>query len=253
MSPRKRNTPLAPVTISTEHCTPEVKQQIIEALPLLVDLSSEERRSVSPVFREIGFAAGERIAIEPVTLGEAGSSSQPVLFLVGAGLVKLLRTDYDGRDVVLEFLVTGDLFGGAVGADEDDLAVAHTAVCAFAVTGRDLQALFARRPAVASRMIEFTAARVRRLHERLHLLTGAPARSRILATLRSLAEKLGKPTPEGLLLEIPLSRDDLASLSGTTAETASRVVSALQREGHLTSGRRWITLKDGFPRSPGLD
>lgn len=251
MNRRKRDTPLTPVVITTEECTLDMKQRIIAALPLLQDLSSGELQDVHPVFRELGFAAGEHV--NAAQLGASGTPGERGLYVVGAGLVKLLRTDYEGREVVLDFLVTGEIFGSAVGAAEGDLTVAHTAACVFFVDESPLQDLFRRHPEVASRLIELTALRVQHLHERLHLLSGAPARSRVVAALQRLGEKLGKATRDGLLLEIPLSRDDLASLCGTTPETASRVVSALQREGHLKTGRRWITLAETFRQIPGLD
>jgi CRP/FNR family transcriptional regulator, nitrogen oxide reductase regulator len=246
MSEKRRETPLPPFAITTDECTFDMKRRIIAALPLLQDLSDEELRTVEPVFRELGFEAGERVL-------PARSSDLHGLSVVGAGFVKLIRGDYEGRDVVLDFLVTGEPFGPAVGSGSADLAIAHTAVCVFHVDGGELESLFRRRPQIASRLIELTAARVADLHDRLHLLSGASARTRIVATLRRLASKVGRPTRDGVLLEIPLSREDLASICGTTPETASRVVSALQRAGQLKTGRRWFTLTETFPHISAAD
>lgn len=243
MSERKRETPLKPVAITTEDCTPHLKQQIIAGLPFLQDLDDEELRVIGPKFRELGFGPGEMI-----DTGTTGG-----LFVVGAGLVKLQRSDYDGRDVVLDFLVTGEVFGPIVGYTAGDLATAHTAVCLFHVTAEQLNTLFNRRPSVASHVLEMTAARISLLHERLLLLSGATAKTRIVSTLIRLAQKVGIRSDEGILLQVPLSRENLAALCGTTTETTSRTVSALQRDGHLSTGRRWITLTDSFFDVFGLD
>lgn len=59
-----------------------------------------------------------------------------------------------------------------------------------------------------------------------------------------LAEKLGEPRPEGLLIQMPLSRPELAEMTGTTVETASRVMSQFQKEGLIRTGRQWVALAD---------
>ena len=242
MSERKRTTPLTPVAITTEECTLDMKRRIIVGLPFLHDVSGRELREVEPIFRELGFAAGQQI--------DTGAGRG--LFVVGAGLVKLVRSDYEGRDVVLDILVTGEFFGRMVGFSEVDVAVAHTAACVFHAGDQQLKRLFQRHPEIAVRLLEMTSARIGRLHERLHLLSGASARDRVVTTLQRLAEKVGVRSAKGILLQVPLSREDLAALSGTSTETASRIISALQREGLLAAGRRWITLRERFLESSGL-
>jgi CRP-like cAMP-binding protein len=48
----------------------------------------------------------------------------------------------------------------------------------------------------------------------------------------------------GLLIQLPLSRSDLAEMVGTTTESASRVMSQFQKEGLVRSGRRWVAITD---------
>ena len=59
------------------------------------------------------------------------------------------------------------------------------------------------------------------------------------------AEKVGKDRGrEGIMLEVPLSRADLAGLARSTPESVSRVMSRWKREGLVDSGRRWTALLD---------
>jgi CRP-like cAMP-binding protein len=71
---------------------------------------------------------------------------------------------------------------------------------------------------------------------------------RLAYTLLKLAEKFGQPKELGLLIQVPLSRDDLAEMAGTTTETASRVMSQFQKDGLIDSGRGWVavTNRDGL-------
>ncbi|MCT2032645.1 helix-turn-helix domain-containing protein [Dietzia cinnamea] len=48
----------------------------------------------------------------------------------------------------------------------------------------------------------------------------------------------------GTLLELPLTRSDLAGITGSTPESVSRVMSRLRREGIIDSGRRWTAVLD---------
>jgi CRP-like cAMP-binding protein len=48
----------------------------------------------------------------------------------------------------------------------------------------------------------------------------------------------------GVLIEVPLGREDLAAMTGTTTETASRVMSQFQKDGLIETGRQWVALKD---------
>jgi len=66
---------------------------------------------------------------------------------------------------------------------------------------------------------------------------------RIASLLLQLGEKLGVSSPEGLLIQMPLSRRDIAAMTGTTPETASRILSDLREADLIDSGRQWIALR----------
>ncbi|MNC95531.1 transcriptional regulator FixK [compost metagenome] len=57
-----------------------------------------------------------------------------------------------------------------------------------------------------------------------------------------LGEKLGEPHETGLLIQMPLSREDVATMVGSTPETASRVMTQLQKQGLIEKGRQWVAI-----------
>jgi CRP-like cAMP-binding protein len=67
---------------------------------------------------------------------------------------------------------------------------------------------------------------------------------RIAFTLLKLADKFGERQDDGLLIQTPLSRDDLAEMTGTTTESASRAVSQFQKAGWIDTGRQWVKITD---------
>jgi CRP/FNR family transcriptional regulator, cyclic AMP receptor protein len=69
-------------------------------------------------------------------------------------------------------------------------------------------------------------------------------RDRLIHFLLELAEKYGQRTPEGVLLGIKLSHQDLAGVIGSTRETVTVLLGELQREGRLSVKRRQVIVKD---------
>src|SRR5699024_5171176 len=71
------------------------------------------------------------------------------------------------------------------------------------------------------------------------------AMQRVAAALLRLADKFGQPRRDGsTLIQIPLTRADVAGMSGTTTETVSRIMSTLRADGIIESGRRWTAIVD---------
>src|SRR3546814_6315595 len=74
------------------------------------------------------------------------------------------------------------------------------------------------------------AARLERAQSHIHAIAAATSEQRVAAALVMLAERTGTPRKGSILLDVPLSRDDLASLTGTVSETVSRVLAQLRRD-----------------------
>ena len=63
-------------------------------------------------------------------------------------------------------------------------------------------------------------------------------------TLLRLARQTGQRTDEGVLLDLPLSRQDLGEMTGTTLYTVSRIVSSWEQQGFVQTGRERIVIRD---------
>lgn len=84
-----------------------------------------------------------------------------------------------------------------------------------------------------------------RLHgDRILNLEYRTVRERIISFLLSTSERFGKKTSDGLLIEVPLRHQDIASSINATRETTSRELSALERKGLLSTKQSYILLKD---------
>lgn len=236
---KRRKTPLEPEAIEPASCTVDRRLEILQQLPFFAGLSALDISSINRQFREYGYLPGETIYLS----GDAGTH----LYVVAAGKVKVLRHTVTGQDVLLDILMPGEFFGSltpVVGDVYPDTAQAQTAACVLAIGSHAFRTILQDYPSTALAVLDLTTVRLQDAQETVRQLSAHPVEQRIAVTLLKLADKLGQVTDEGLLIQMPLSRDDLAQMTATTTETASRIMSHFQREGLVRSGRQWVAISD---------
>jgi CRP-like cAMP-binding protein len=236
MSGRKKS-PLRLAPITPEACGVDLRLDILSRLPFFDGLSSVALEEINRLFRDHGYLAGEAIYY-------AGDPAD-ALYVVAAGRVKLARHTLGGQDVLLDVLGPADFFGHltpATGEGYPDTATALTAACVLRVGGDDFRSVLARFPSVALSLLDITARRLLESQELIRQLSADSAEQRVAHALLRLSEKLGEPSEVGTLIQMPLSREDLADMTGTTTETASRVMSHFQKQQLIQSGRQWVAI-----------
>ncbi|GGI02798.1 cAMP-binding protein [Egicoccus halophilus] len=168
------------------------------------------------------------------------------LYVVATGVVKLTGTSPDGTVVLLDVLGPGGFFGtlpalGGVTYAED--AWALTSGCLLSFTSDRFEAVLSGQPSVARAALVAIGQRLRVTQDRIERMASASAPARIASTLLTLAGRLGVDDGERVLIDVPLTREDLASLSGCAPETVSRSLAAWSRDGVVETGRRWVSLR----------
>lgn len=235
----RRTTPLQMEEIEPHTCTLEVRLALLARVPFFRRLSEADIRVVDRSFVNRSFAAGGLIY--------AAGDEAKRLYVLLAGRVKVVRHTLAGQDVVLDLLAPGEFFGTLSALGDDyypDTALAQTGCCAISVDAADFQAIMQRYPPVALAVLEIVQARLRSAQDVIHQLSAQPVEGRIAVTLLKLAARLGETQANRILIQTPLSRQDLADMAGTTLETASRVISQFRKEGLIESGRQWIAIVD---------
>ncbi len=220
-------------------CSVDLRLRILHGLPFFADLSHADIEQINRLFREYGYAPNETICL-------AGDPAER-LFVVADGRVKLMRHSLSGKNVLLDMLTPGEFFGSLAPLSDDvyaDSAEAQTPSCVLSIRTSDFRRLLEKHPKVALKVLEITATRLREAQERVRQLSALTVEGRVASVLLVLGKKLGKRTDVGLLIESPLTRDDLAAMTGTTAESASRVMSQFQKDGLIETGRKWVSILD---------
>lgn len=240
MQPRsQRATPVTPVEVSAAHCSPADVRRILHETPFFRDLPVDEMPEIASVFRQRHYHAGEPIY-------RAGDEAA-LLLIVAAGMVRIVRPTIDGQDVLLDFASPGTVFGSLQmlgDAKHTDDATALTESCILQATPEAFHELLTRYPAAAMATLGFVSARLREAHSTIEGLSAHPVPRRVATTLLKLADRVGREREGDVLIDMPLSRQDLADMTGATIETTSRVMSDLRGRGIVDSGRRWVSIVD---------
>ena len=172
-------------------------------------------------------------------------------YVVKSGHVKILRHSRTGRDVILELLGPGEVFGGVAVIEKRPYpaaAQATEAAIVLKIPGDAIAALAERHPAFVREMALMLGRRLRTAHDSVESLAVDPVEARLAAALLRLAEREGTRSKAGVTLPFHLTRQSLADMTGTTVETAIRVVSRWIRDGLVADegGRLVLGELDGL-------
>jgi CRP/FNR family transcriptional regulator, nitrogen oxide reductase regulator len=215
------------------------RRDILMALPVFTGLSERDWEKIADLFSERQYQKDDYIFLE----GEAPEA----LYVVKSGKVKVLRHSTDGKDVVLRVVGSGHMLGTVAVFDGSGYPGTAQAIeeCAVLVIARnDCLTLVNRFPVFALAVIHDLGSRLRSSAEQIRSLAVERVEQRIARTLLKLAETAGSDVPEGRVIEMPLTRQDVADMTGTTVETAIRVMSKLRRAGLIRTRRGKVVLVD---------
>lgn len=236
---QKRSTPLHLSNISGHHCTIDLRLGKLAMVPFFQSLSKSELREINKKFDVNHFNSGDSIYFQ--------AEKATRLRVLVHGIIKLLRHSSEGKDILLDMLKPGEFFGTLSDLGENvyqETAMAQTDVCVMSFGATDFRMILKNYPPVAIAVLDITTNKLRSSHDKLHQLATLSVPQRIVHILGMLSEKFGEESEYGKLLQLPLSRRDIADMAGTSTETASRIMSDLQDKELIVSGRQWVAIKN---------
>jgi CRP/FNR family transcriptional regulator len=161
------------------------------------------------------------------------------LCLVVCGRVKIVKHAHTGKEITVELLGPGEIFGGVAVIERRPYPASAQAMEASEIArlpGRLIITLAERYPSVIREMALMMGRRLRTAHSSVTSLAAEPVEARLASTILRLADREGERTAHGLVLPFHLTRQALADLAGTTVETTIRVMRRWIRDG-LVSDR----------------
>jgi CRP-like cAMP-binding protein len=205
---------------------------------LLAGLPPAEAKEALALAKERRFESGE-------VLFRQGDEARGFMVLV-EGRVKVAQTTADGRETLVRFIMPGELFGCVPLLGQDRYPGTAQAVERASVLTWDsaaTNALLQHHPAFATSALRVVGGRLREFQDRLQEASTERVERRLARAVLRLAHQAGRRTEEGVLIDLPLSRAELADMTGTTLYSVSRILAEWQRRGVVVSARQRIVVR----------
>jgi CRP-like cAMP-binding protein len=165
--------------------------------------------------------------------------------LVLAGRIKVSQTTPEGQHVIMRYLGPKDVAGcvavcGGVPYPATATTVEDTWLLSW--TRPRIAELADRHPQIAMSAMRIMGGRMAELQARLKEMQTERVERRIAHALGRLVVQAGRRTNEGIEIDFPITRQDLAEMNGTTLHTVSRTLSEWEAAGIVSGGRQKVVI-----------
>jgi CRP-like cAMP-binding protein len=211
--------------------------RVLQQVPLLHGLESRELAAVAE--------AAKSCKVESRQFFFRQGMNADTVYVLLRGRVKLTQATPEGAQVVLRFIGPGELFAAMAAFAGQVYPVSAQAVrwChALCWNGRSIAVLIETYPRIGLNAVRELTAQLQDVRERYLELATERVERRVAHALIRLARQAGWQTEDGLLIDMPLSRRDLAEMTGTTLYTVSRILSGWECNGLIKAGRQRVSI-----------
>jgi CRP-like cAMP-binding protein len=215
----------------------EERAILLAASPLCIGLSHDEIMKLATCARPKAFARDESLFMQ----------GQPArcLVLIRTGSIKITQISSNGNEVILWMYGRANVLGvmsDPHGENHPSSARAMEATTALVWDCAALQAMMDQCPRIRQNLSQVLMSRLHELEERFREVATEKVPRRLALALIRLSKHVGKKVQEGV--EVSLSREELAQMTGTTLFTISRILSQWARQDFVESRRESVLLRD---------
>ena len=189
-------------------------------------LSDEELREISKITTAVELAKGATVFFE--------GDENTYLFNILSGAVRLSKLLYDGRRQVTGFLFPGDFLGLSVAETYAYSAetLCETSLCRF--NRASLIKLLDRFPKLERKLLELASNELVEAHAHIVLLGQKHVTEKVSTTLVHLMKRIGQKRDDAIVINLPMTRADLAEYAGVTTESVSRCLTRLRKQNVIS-------------------
>jgi CRP-like cAMP-binding protein len=214
-----------------------VDRSLIAGLPLFAGIAAEDLDKILIGARSTRFPKDSTIFEE-----EAEAHS---FFLLLDGHLRVARTTPNGEQVIVRYISAGEIFGiaPALGRTTYPASAIAAVDCVVLTWPVGLWAeLSTRFPSFGANTYKTVGTRLQETNTRVVEMSTEQVEQRVAHALLRLLKQTGRKTEDGILIDFPISRQDIAEMTGTTLHTVSRLLSAWEEKGLIRSGRQKVTV-----------
>lgn len=168
-------------------------------------------------------------------------------YLLLSGRLKVMQVTADGQQIIVRVVNPGDLFGFALALGRKDypatpIAAVDSSVLAWPMTM--MADFMTHNPTLAINAMQMIGKRLDDAHSRIRQISTQEVEQRVAHAVLRLAKEAGVEERDGVRIDFPVSRQDIAELTGTTLHTVSRIISHWQSKGWVEGGRQSLLVCD---------
>jgi CRP/FNR family transcriptional regulator, cyclic AMP receptor protein len=204
------------------------KIESLKGVELFSALSDDELHEIAKRLVIRSFRKSETILFE--------SDTNEYMYIILDGEVKAVQTTEDGKEIILAMHHAGELFGEISLIDGKTIPARVVAVrdsLTVIISKREFFSLV-ENDRIRDRFLQILCARLRQSWEIIQMLNFNNASQRVRMLLLILSQKYGKKTDGEVVLNVKLTHQSIAEMTGLTRETVTRVIDKWQRDGYVT-------------------
>jgi len=218
---------------------PNLDKSLVAGLPIFAGVETDALGDIIREAQSLRYPKGSSVFQQDE---EAHS-----FFILLHGHLRVMKVTPDGQQVVVRFVTPGEIFGIAMAMGRTTYPATATAVVdsvALVWPSAAWPRLVARHPSLAVNMMQTVGSRLQDAHTRVIEMSTEQVERRVAHALLRLAQQAGRKGEDGILIDFPISRQDVAEMTGTTLHTVSRLLSAWEDQGLVGSGRQRISIRN---------
>lgn len=217
----------------------KIDRTIVQGLPLFGNMSDADLDAL------LSRATSRRVA-QGEAVFEQGQPANNFYLLIH-GRLKVMQVTSDGQQIIVRVVHPGDLFGFAKALQRVDYPGTALAAAESVTLGwpTDLWPDFVERnPRLAITTMQTIGQRLEEAHTRIREMSTEEVERRVAHAILRLAQKAGRKEGDGIRIDFPISRQDIAEMTGTTLHTVSRILSAWEGKNLVEGGRQKLLVRD---------
>lgn len=213
--------------------------EYLKNVPIFSQLLEADLKKLENISKERFYKKGALVISE----GNKGEA----IYIIKTGKVKIYKTSSDGREIILDIKDAGKIFAEVTlfngGMNPATVAAIEDSVI-YCINNNDIEMLIKNNPDMALEIIKVLNKRLQEAQAKIKNMALNDTYVRVSQMLLRLSEKYGDLKNGVIELNINLTREELASLAGTSRETVSRILSQFSKEKILKISGRKITILD---------
>jgi CRP-like cAMP-binding protein len=214
-------------------------RSVIADLPMFAGLTTDQLDSIVKEAQSVRYPKGTNVFEQ-----DAPATS---FFILLHGHLRVAKLTPAGQQVLVRFVAPGEIFGVAKAIGRTTYPATATAVVdsiALSWPSAAWPRLVENNPALATNALQTVGSRLQEAHTRVVEMSTEQVERRVAHALLRLAKQAGRRVEEGVRIDFPISRQDIAEMTGTTLHTVSRILSAWEERGWVAGGRQKIVIRE---------